>query len=79
MTRFADYGARAHWVSDDRAEISFAAKGMNLKGQVTVTERAIDIDMEVPFFLKPFQKLAITKIEEEIQKWIGKAERGEVG
>jgi len=76
--KYTDYGATARWLSDDRAEISFAVKGMNLKGLVAVAERTVEVEMEVPFFLKPFQKMAMGRIEEEIGKWIGKAERGEV-
>jgi hypothetical protein len=76
--KYTDYAARANWVQDDRAEISFAVKGMSLKGEVEVTERAIVYDIEVPFFLKPFQKMAMSRIEEEIGKWIDKAKRGEV-
>jgi hypothetical protein len=79
VARFTEYGARCKWLSDDQAEIHFSAKGINLAGKVVVTERAIEIDMEVPFFFKPFQKLAVGRIDEEIHKWIGKAERGEVG
>jgi hypothetical protein len=78
VAKFTEYGAKAHWTGDDRAEISFAVKGMSLKGLVAVAEREIAIDMEVPFFLKPFQKVAMTKIDEEIGKWIGKSERGEI-
>jgi hypothetical protein len=78
VAKFTEYAARAHWTGDDRAEISFAAKGMSLTGLVAVAEREIVIEMEVPFFLKPFQKIAMAKIEEEIAKWIGKSERGEI-
>jgi hypothetical protein len=78
IAKYTDYGASARWLSDDRAEISFAVKGMSLKGLVAVGERTVDVDMEVPFFLKPFQKVAMSRIEEEIGKWLKKAETGEV-
>lgn len=79
IARFSDYGARCNWVSDDDAEVFFSAKGMNLSAKVTVGDSNIEVDMEVPFFFKPFQKLAIGRIDEEIKKWIGKAQRGEIG
>jgi len=78
VAKFTDFSPKARWLSDDRAEISFAVKGMSLTGLVAVAEREIIVEMEVPFFLKPFQKVAMTKIEEEIAKWIGKSERGEI-
>lgn len=79
VARFTDYGARCNWISDDRAEVFFSAKGINLTAKVIVSESNIEVDMEVPFFFKPFQKVAMARIDEEIHKWIGKAERGEVG
>lgn len=79
VARFTEYGARCQWLSEDRAEIYFSAKGINLTGQVAVSDTTIELDMEVPFFFKPLQKLAMGRIDEEIKKWIAKAERGEVG
>jgi hypothetical protein len=77
VAKYKEYAARADWTRDDRAEISFSVKGMQLKGHVDVTDRDIVYDIDVPFFLKPFQKVAMGKIEEEIGKWIEKAKRGE--
>lgn len=77
--KFSNYAAKANWLSDERAEISFSIKGMNLVGKVAVKDSEFELDLDVPFFLKPFQKVAVTKIEEEIGEWTSKAERGELG
>ena len=61
-------------MNDDKAEISFSVKGMTLKGGVEVKDNSIDMDLEVPFMLKPFQGKAVSVIEGEIKKWIGKAD-----
>ena len=66
------------WRNDDQADISFSAKGMTLNGAVAVTASSIDLDLDVPFMLKPFKGKAIAVIEKEIKEWIGKAEKGEL-
>ncbi|MFB6374704.1 MAG: polyhydroxyalkanoic acid system family protein [Bradymonadaceae bacterium] len=76
--RFEDYNPQANWVSDDEAEVSFSAKGMTLDGRVKVTDTAIQMEMDVPFLLKPFKNKALDVIEDEINKWVEKAKRGEL-
>jgi len=76
--RFAKYNPTATWVTDDRAEISFSAKGMTLSGTLEVTPTSIDMDIDVPFFFRPFKSIAVDKVESEIQKWVDKAKRGEL-
>ena len=61
-------------VNPDKAEIAFKVKGMSLKGGVEVKDSSIDMELEVPFMLKPFQGKAVSVIEGEIKKWIGKAD-----
>jgi hypothetical protein len=72
--RFAEYNPTTNWINQDRAEIAFKVKGMNLKGGVEVKDSSIDLELEVPFMLKPFQGKAVSVIENEIKKWIGKAD-----
>lgn len=76
--RFAKYDPTATWVTEDRADIGFTAKGINLKGGLEVFDNRIEMDLEVPFLLRPFKGKALGIIEEEIQTWIGKAEKGEL-
>jgi hypothetical protein len=75
--RFSQYKPVASWKSEDAAEIGFTVKGMTLSGAIQVADRAIDLDLDVPFILKPFKGKAIGVIESEIKKWIAKAEKGQ--
>jgi hypothetical protein len=45
---------------------------------VEVTDKSIDMDLDVPFLLKPFQGTAMKVISDEIQNWMEKAKRGEI-
>jgi hypothetical protein len=76
--RFAEFSPQTVWKNEDEAEITFSVKGFSLKGAVAVREHTIDMDMTVPFLLKPFQTKAVTVIEREIKEWIGKAESGDL-
>lgn len=76
--RFSKYNPTAEWVSDDEAEVSFSAKGMTLDGRLRLTDEVIEMEMDVPFLLKPFKNKALDVIEDEINKWVEKAKRGEL-
>ena len=76
--RFAKYNPTATWVTDERADVSFTAKGITLKGSLEVRPSSIDLDLDVPFLLRPFKDKAIAPVQREIETWIGKAKRGEV-
>lgn len=76
--RFAEFNPTATWKDDERAEISFNAKGVTLKGMLELTSRGIAMDLDVPFVFKFIQKKAIAVIEEEVKEWVAKAKAGEI-
>lgn len=76
--RFSEYNPTLNWPSDAKAEIGFKVKGVSLKGNLEVGTKAIDMDLDVPFLLRPFRGKALSVIEEEIKKWIAKAKAGEL-
>ena len=78
VERFNAYSPQLKWVSERRAQVSFKAKGVTLKGTVDVRPRDVAIDLEVPFLLRVFKKKAIDVIEREMQKWLAKARAGEL-
>jgi len=43
-----------------------------------VLERSIDLDLDVPFLLRPFKNQALGVIEGEIREWIDKARAGKI-
>jgi hypothetical protein len=76
--RFSNYSPTLDWVTEQKAKITFTAKGVSLDGNITLHEGAIEMGLDVPFIFKPFKKKAIQIIEDEIQKWIDKARAGEI-
>jgi hypothetical protein len=76
--KFAKYNPQTRWVSPNRADISFTVKGISLSGSLEVQAKSIDLDMDVPFLLRPFKNQALSVIEGEIREWIDKARAGQI-
>ena len=74
--RFSQYSPRSNWVSPTRAAISFSVKGMALNGGLEIRDKDFELDLDVPFLLRPFKGTALSVIEEEIKKWVAKAQAG---
>ena len=49
-----------------------------LSGSLEVLARSIEMDLDVPFLLRPFKGQALSVIEGEINEWIQKAKTGAV-
>jgi hypothetical protein len=77
-TKFSSYQPTCDWLSTNRAKIGFTIKGVSLKGGIEVHDKSIDLDLDVPFLLKPFTGKAVGVIEEEIKRWIAKSKAGEL-
>lgn len=71
--KYANYSPQVTWKGPNKADISFKVKGMALSGSLEVLDRSIDLDIDVPFLLRPFKSQALGVIEGEIKEWIKKA------
>ena len=72
--KFSDYSPKIDWANDSEARIGLSIMGMTITGKVQVTDSSIDLDLSVPFMLRPFQGKAVQVIENEINKWIEEEE-----
>ena len=71
--KFAKYSPEVRWKTENQAHIAFKIKGMTLSGSLEVLDKTIEMDLDVPFMLRPFKSQALSVIEGEIQDWIRKA------
>jgi hypothetical protein len=76
--KFAEYNPTFRWATDNKAEVSFKAKGITLAGSFTILPGQIDFDLDVPFLLRPFQSKAVEVVEGEVKEWIQKAKAGQI-
>ncbi|MGC4091296.1 MAG: polyhydroxyalkanoic acid system family protein [Polyangiaceae bacterium] len=74
--KYAQYSPQVRWQTPNQAHIAFKIKGMTLSGSLEVLEKTIEMDLDVPFMLRPFKSQALGVIEGEIQGWIQKAKSG---
>lgn len=77
---FAHYAERyptaklgLHWQSERHAELHGVAKGLKLRARIELMPGTCQLDVDVPFVLRPFQDLAQRAIEREVRRWL---ERG---
>lgn len=76
--KFSDFNPQAEWITDDKAEVSFSAKGVTLEGSFELKQDEIEMQMDIPFLLRPFKGKAVSVIEDEINKWVAKAKSGDL-
>jgi hypothetical protein len=76
--KFAEYNPTMDWDTDTHADFGFTAKGLSLKGTMDLRQGEVDVELKVPLLLKPFQKKAMSVIQAEMEKWIEKANNGEI-
>jgi hypothetical protein len=76
--RYPDYAPSLSWVNDRRADVAFNAKGVKLNGAMEIDPGAINLELDVPFLFRPFQKKAIEVIDREVRTWLDKAKNGEL-
>ncbi len=76
--RLADYKPNLTWVDDTKAKIGFHVLGKNIEVFLTVTERTVEMNGDLPFLFRPFQKKIVSVVGREVEKWIEKAKAGEL-
>ena len=77
--KWAKYDARTTWTSDTHAEITFHVKGVSVAATVDMQPGQVVIDMnKVPLLLRPFKNMALDVVQKTMEKWIAKAENGEL-
>lgn len=71
--RFSAWGPSINWLSEEQALVGLTLKGKRLEAKFRIDQESYFVEAEIPFLLRPFQGLAIKRIDQEVQKWIKKA------
>ena len=74
----SQYDPTVDWKNEQQVLIGFAVKGLSLKGRLDLKPTTVDVDLDVPFVLRPFKKKAIAVIEREFNTWLTRAKAGEI-
>jgi len=77
--KWEKYHAKSTWVTDNRAEITFHVKGVHVAATVDMQPGLAVIEMQkVPLLLRPFKNMALDVVQRTMEKWIEKAQNGEL-
>ena len=77
--KWEKYDAKSTWVTDNRAEITFHVKGVHVAATVDMQPGQAVIEMQkVPLLLRPFKNMALDVVQRTMEKWIEKAQNGEL-
>jgi hypothetical protein len=78
--KWAKYDAKAVWLTDTHADITFHVKGVTVVATVDMQPGQAVIDMQkVPLLLRPFKNMALDVVQKTMEKWIARAKNGELG
>ncbi|MCC6646233.1 MAG: polyhydroxyalkanoic acid system family protein [Polyangiaceae bacterium] len=76
--KLPEYDPRATWTSPTEAKVTFKVKGVGLDGAVRLRQGEVELELDVPFVFKIFQKRAMEIIEREVREWLEKAKSGQL-
>jgi len=76
--RLADHSPSIKWKDDSHATIGFRVMGKTIEVDVTIDEKKVRMTGDLPFLFRPFQSKIVGVVGREVEKWIAKAQAGEI-
>ncbi len=70
---YAEHSVETCWVDEHTAELDFEVTGKKVAGSITVCEDCYDIELKLPWMLRPFKRRIAQSFETELQRWIARA------
>lgn len=69
-SHYAEHDVRTAWADDDTATIAFQVGRRTVEGRVAVRDDCYELDVDLPFLLRPFQGRIARAVDEEVAKWL---------
>ena len=76
--KLAAYSPKISWADENHVKVGFNIRGVSIHGAVELHDHQIDLEMDIPLLLRPFQKRAMTVLDGEIRAWLARVHAGEV-
>ena len=70
---YVENSVATSWVDERTATVDFQVTGKKIAGSITVCESCYDIDLKLPWMLRPFKKRIAQSLDSELQRWIERA------
>lgn len=76
--RLSEYNPNLSWKDDRNATVSFSVMKKSINTDFEITDQEIRIEGKIPFIFKPFESKIEKVVGGEVDKWIAKAQAGEI-
>jgi hypothetical protein len=76
QARYPAYHPELRFLSEERAELSFQARGRRLHGTVDLLPGRLVIDFKVPLLFRVFEGRVRQIVDREVTRWLAGAARG---
>ncbi len=76
--RLSEYSPSLSWKDERNATVSFAVMKKSISTDFEITDEEIRIEGKIPFIFKPFESKIEKVVGGEVDKWIAKAQAGEI-
>lgn len=70
---YAQYSMETGWKDEATAQVGFQVTGTRVDGEIKVCEGRYEIDLDLPWVLRPFKKEIVKSIDREFARWISSA------
>ena len=70
---YAENSVETSWIDERTAAVDFEVTGRRVAGCITVCDDCYDIDLRLPWMLRPFKRRIAESFETELQRWIARA------
>ncbi len=67
--QYAYYQPTLEWKTDNEAQLGFMTNGIRLSARVWLEPKLIRLEVAVPWFLRVFEKKALERVREELNRW----------
>lgn len=74
----AQYSPDFKWVNDSTAKLTLTVMRKQITADIKLNDKDVTLDVTVPPAFKIFEKKALSLVDEEVQKWLRKAKKGEI-
>ena len=76
--RLANHDPKLTWNGEQRAKIEFSVLGKSISTDVQIDDEELNIEGDLPWAFKFFEKKILDVVGGEVDKWLAKARAGEL-
>ena len=76
--RLSDYNPTLSWIEEHKAKVSFEVMKKTIEASFQIQPEEVLIEGDIPFLFRPFEGKIKSVVGSEVEKWVKKAEAGEV-